>query len=76
MQLHDFGTFMPPVAALSRLGRQLDRMESRGAEYRQKLRAGFLAEVREMGGAAHVVDAGRAAEVVQGEIRELGAKYL
>lgn len=67
---------MDPAAALARLGRQLDRMESRGAEHRLRLRAGFLAEARAMGGAVYVIDADRAAEDVQREIREIAGRHL
>lgn len=64
---------MDPAAALARLGRELDRVESRGAGYREQLRAGFLAEAREMGAKVHVVDAARQAEAVQHELRQIAA---
>ena len=40
---------MDPAAALARVGRQLDRVESRGDAYRERLRAGFLAEAARHG---------------------------
>ena len=35
---------MPPQAAAARIDRQLDRMESQGADFQARLRAGFLDE--------------------------------
>lgn len=67
---------MDPAAALTRLGRPLDRVEARGQEYRERLRAGFLAEAAIQGSAVHVVDAGRDVETVQAEIRRLAANLL
>jgi dTMP kinase len=67
---------MDPVAALARVGRNLDRMERRGQEYRQRLRAGFLAEARGLGDAVHVVDAGQGVDDVQNEIRRIAAALL
>ena len=67
---------MDPELALGRVGRQLDRMERRGREYRDRLRAGFLAEARQMGESVHVVDAGRPIADVQREIRDLATQAL
>ncbi len=67
---------MDPVAALARVGRQLDRVESRGDAYREKLRAGFLAESRKMGVSVHVIDAARDVEAVQADIRRIAAGLL
>jgi dTMP kinase len=67
---------MDPAAALARLGRQLDRVESRGPDYRQRLRAGFLAEAAALGPAVHVIDAGRRVETVQNDLRRIAAPYL
>jgi dTMP kinase len=67
---------MDPVAAMARVGRDLDRMERRGQEYRQRLRAGFLAEARALGDAVHVVGAGRSVDDVQNEIRRIAAALL
>ena len=64
---------MDPAAALQRMGRQLDRVESRGAKYRERLRDGFLTEAGRMGDAAHVVRADRSVEAVQSEIRQIAA---
>jgi dTMP kinase len=67
---------MDPVAALARVGRQLDRVESRGAEYRQRLRAGFLAEAAMMGPSVHVIDAARSVDAVQEELRQIAAQVM
>lgn len=65
---------MAPAAALARLGRQLDRVESRGDAYRDRLRAGFLAEAKAMGGSVHVVDAARSVDIVQDELRQIATE--
>lgn len=67
---------MDPSAALRRMGRQLDRVESRGAAYRQRLREGFLAEARVMGDSVHVVDAARDVNVIQSELQSIATVLL
>ncbi|HEX6960471.1 MAG TPA: dTMP kinase [Lacipirellula sp.] len=67
---------MDPVAALERVGRHLDRVERRGAAYREQLRAGFLKEAAHMGDAVHVIRADRSIDAVQAEIRELAGRLL
>jgi dTMP kinase len=67
---------MDPATALGRLARQLDRVESRGAAYREQLRVGFLEEAETMGASVHVVPADRTVEAVQAEIREIAAALL
>jgi dTMP kinase len=67
---------MAPSAAMARLGRQLDRVESRGEAYRDRLRAGFLAEAKAMGGSVHVVDAARSVNAVQDDLRHIAAKQF
>lgn len=67
---------MDPVAALARVGRQLDRVENRGAPYRERLRAGFLAEARLLGPGVHVVDAARTESQVQEELRRIAEPLL
>jgi dTMP kinase len=67
---------MEPASALERVGRNLDRVESRGAGYREQLRAGFLAEAARMGPAVHVVEADRPIDDVQAEIRQIAAAVL
>jgi dTMP kinase len=67
---------MDPAAALARVGRRLDRIESRGQEYRERLRAGFLAESKITGGAIHVIDASRSPTAVQEDVRQIAAAEL
>ena len=43
--------------AAARLARPLDKLENRGAEYRRRLREGFLAEAARDGGTIAVIDA-------------------
>jgi dTMP kinase len=67
---------MEPASALERVGRNLDRVESRGADYRKQLRAGFLAEAARMGPSVHVIPADRPIDAVQAEIRQIAAAVL
>jgi dTMP kinase len=67
---------MDPAAAMARLGRQLDRVESRGPAYRQQLREGFLQEAAQLGGSVHVIPADRQVEAVQADIRQIAQKAL
>jgi dTMP kinase len=67
---------MDPVAALQRLGRRLDRVESRGPAYRERLRAGFLAEAAEAGPSIRVIDADRDVQTVHAEIVSYAAALL
>ena len=67
---------MDPAAALARVGRELDRVESRGDAYRELLRAGFLAEAKLMGPRVHIVRADRSVEAVHGEIRQIAEPLL
>lgn len=62
---------MDPAKALERLNRELDRVESRGDEYRNQLRAGFLAEAKVMGESVRVIDADREPEMIQAEIQAI-----
>lgn len=55
---------LPPEAARQRRGRPSDRMESRGPEYDEKVRNGFLTEARAKPDAIHVIDAAPAADAV------------
>ena len=62
--------------ALARMGRQLDRVENRGTAYRERLRAGFLAEAAASNGKVHVIAADRPVDVIQDEIRGIATKLL
>ena len=48
---------LPVDAAMKRLGESLDRMESRGSEYMQKVRDGFLTEAKRFPDQVFVIDA-------------------
>lgn len=61
---------MSAEAAHARLGSSLDRMERQGAEFRQRLRDGFLTEAARWGDRIAVVDASRSAEVVHAAVRQ------
>lgn len=68
--LHPDRTFvldMPAAAAKARIGRTLDRMESREDAYREKLRAGFLAEAARRPEIV-VIDATQSVETVHATI--------
>ncbi len=67
---------MAPTAADGRLRRTLDRMERQGTDYREKLRAGFLAEAARAENCIRVIDADRPVETIQAEIRGFGAEML
>jgi dTMP kinase len=55
--------------ALGRIERGFDRLESRGAEYMEKVRRGFLEQVSHLGARAVVVDANAPIEAVQARIQ-------
>ncbi len=67
---------MSPTDARKRMGEQLDRIESRGDDYRLRLREGFLEEVALLGDKFHVVDADRPIKTIQDEIRTLAQQTL
>jgi dTMP kinase len=67
---------LDPAVALGRMGRQLDRVENRGTAYRERLRAGFLAEAAASEGKVHIVAADREVDAIQNEIRSIAAKLL
>jgi dTMP kinase len=67
---------MDPAAALGRMARELDRVESRGADYRQRLRTGFLTEARKMGGIVHIINAARDVETIRIEIQQIAESFL
>ncbi len=73
---HTFVLDLPTEDALSRLGRGLDRMESRGVEYLDRVRQGFLAEAHRMGDRCTVIDARRSADEMSTELRQLAERLL
>jgi dTMP kinase len=59
-----------------RLNRSLDRMESHGDEYRERVRKGFLFEASRATEQIHVIDAGQSIDAVQADIWRIAAKLL
>lgn len=66
---------MDVAAAAGRMNREPDRMESQGLGYMQQVRRGYLAEAARRPEIA-VIDAGRAVEVVQADIRRAAEELL
>jgi dTMP kinase len=66
---------MEPKGAGQRMDRPLDRMESRGDEYRQRLRDGFLKEAARCD-RSHVIAADRPIDVVRADIWRIAATKL
>lgn len=67
---------MDPQAALARMARSLDRVENRGAAYRQRLRAGFLAEAALAGSCICPITADGDVDQVQAAIRTAAEPWL
>lgn len=67
---------LPAESAHARLGRQPDRMEQQGTEFRARLRRGFLAEAARDPQRIVVVDARRPIEQVQDDIRRAARRVL
>jgi dTMP kinase len=67
---------MPAAAADGRIRRTLDRMERQGDDYRERLRAGFLAEAAHAENRVHVIDADRTVASVQAEICQIAERLL
>ncbi len=67
---------MSVEAAKDRLNRSLDRMESQGDDYRQRLRAGFLQEAARHHDRVHLIDAARPIDDVQADIWRIAANIL
>ena len=62
--------------SLIRRGRTADRMESRGLEYAEKVRSGFLAEAARQPEITKVIDASSDEDSVQAEIRSIVTPWL
>jgi dTMP kinase len=73
---HIFVLDMAPQDADKRFDRPLDRMERQGAQYRERLREGFLAEAARSDGRVHVIDASRAVEQVHADIWKIAAEAM
>lgn len=66
---------MDPTAADRRIDRQRDRMETRGEEYRRRLRDGFLTEA-EASETIHIINADQSVEEVQTAIQAVARPLL
>ena len=62
--------------ALGRIERGFDRLESRGTEYMERVRRGFLEQVSHLGSRAVVVDANAEIEAVQAQIQNALSRLL
>jgi dTMP kinase len=62
--------------AEQRLGSSLDRMESRGRNYFEAVRAGFIAEVERCPENIEIIDASRTQDAIQSDIQERASRYL
>jgi dTMP kinase len=67
---------LSPEEARQRRGRPADRMEKRGDDYHDRVRAGFLAEARRRPERIRVIDVGGTVEAVQEAIRREVAPLL
>jgi dTMP kinase len=61
---------LPAEAGLARLKGKRDRVEGRSLEYHKRVRDGFLAEAKRLGGKAIVVDASRDEEAVARDVQK------
>jgi dTMP kinase len=57
-------------------GSNLDRMESRGIEYFEKVRSGFLLEAERWPDGVEIIDAERTVDAIGTEIRDLATRYM
>jgi dTMP kinase len=67
---------LPVEMALARRGRTADRMESRGIDYQERVRQGFLREARRRPGCIRLIDARPPAAKVQECIRQEVARVM
>ncbi len=67
---------LPVEVATQRRGRAADRMESRGSEYLERVRRGFLAEAANHPDTMRVVDASPDVAKLQSELRSIVAAFL
>ena len=73
---HTFVLDLDPALADQRRQGEPDRMESRSRAYRERLRAGFLAEADRDPGAITIFDAAGSIETIQQKIRDAAGKWL
>lgn len=65
-----------PETARERLGKSLDRMESRGLDYFQKLYTGFVAESKRWPRGVELIDGEPGVEQIQQMLRQLAMPFL
>lgn len=73
---HTFVLDLPPAKALSRIDRGLDRMESRGMEYLERVRKGFLLEASQLDEKCSIIDAAQPPAAITQEICERVERLL
>jgi dTMP kinase len=67
---------LPVAISMQRLGESLDRMESRGSEYFERVREGFVLESQRWPTGVELIDANRPPTAIQDEIQLIAKKYL
>jgi len=67
---------MPAAAAQQRIQRELDRMEQRSHDFRERLRAGFLAEAALRPDRIVVIDAGSSIDDVHAQVRRAAESVM
>jgi len=67
---------VPVDVAMKRLGSSLDRMESRGPQYFERVRKGFLTEAKRWPDCVDVIDATKNPDEMHQEIREHALKHI
>lgn len=67
---------LPVDIAMDRLGPSRDRMESRGTDYFQKVRDGFLKEAERWPTGVETIDATQTVEQIQNQLQELASQYI
>ncbi len=67
---------MPVEQASTRLNRELDRIEARGAEFLNRVRQGFLQEAQQAPSRIAVIDAARDIASIQAEIRGIASRVI
>jgi dTMP kinase len=67
---------VPVEVAITRMSREFDRMESQGIEYMQRVRSGYLAEIKQYPARAVVIDAQGDMESIQQEVRRQAEQWM
>ena len=67
---------MSPQIAAARIDRELDRMEQQGADFRQRLRDGFLKEAQRCPEKIVIIDAAQGVDEVQQLIQQAAGRFF